>query len=124
MVDTTGSHLDFINKMIACAPLSGEYYDVDKVVVFNMLVSFTMGQLSGDWIKTTLRYSDGRRSIKALQTHFVGEGNAFRTLANANRLKKTLYYKNERVITFEMFLTNLQKMFNICDKENEGVLED
>ena len=124
VADTTGLHPDFINKTIACAPLTGEYYDADKVVVFNMLVSFTTGQPSGDWIKTTLRHSDGRRSMKALQTHFAGEGNASRTLADADRLKETLHYKNERAMTFETFLTNLQKMFNIYDKENEVVPED
>ena len=54
--DVTGTHTDFINKSIACAPLSGEYFDADKVAVFIMIVSFTTGQPSGDWIKTTLRY--------------------------------------------------------------------
>ena len=122
--DVTGTHPDFINKKIACAPLSGEYFDADKIAVFNMLVSFTTGQPSGDWIKTTLRYSNGRRSMKALRTHFAGEGNASRTLADADRLKETLHYKNERAMTFETFLTNLQKMFNIYDKEEEEVPED
>ena len=122
--DVTGTHPDFINKSIACAPLSGEYFDADKVAVFNMIVSFTTGQPSGDWIKSTLRYSNGRRSMIALRTHFAGKGNASRTLADADRLKETLHYKNERAMTFEMFLTNLQKMFNIYDKEDEEVPED
>ena len=120
----TGTHPDFINKSIACAPLSGEYFDADKVAVFNMIVSFTTGQPAGDWIKSTLRYSNGRRSMIALRTHFAGEGNASRTLADADRLKETLHYKNERAMTFEKFLTNMQKMFNIYDKESEKVPED
>ena len=40
-----------------------------------MIVSFTVGQPSGDWIKDTLKYSDGRKSMNALRTHFAGEGN-------------------------------------------------
>ena len=64
--DTTGTHTDFISRTIACAPLSGDYYESDRLAVFNLIVSFTTGQPSGDWIKTTLNYSDGRRSMKAL----------------------------------------------------------
>ena len=124
IADTTELYQDFINKTIACAPLSCEYYDTNKVVVFNIVVLFTTGQLSDNWIKTILRYSDRRRSIQALQTYFTGERNTSRTLANADRLKDTLYYKNERAMTFETFLKNLQKMFNIYNKENEGVPED
>ena len=60
----------------------------------------------------------------ALRTHFAGEGNASRTLADADRLKETLHYKNERAMTFETFLTNMQKMFNIYDKQSEKVPED
>ena len=78
-----------------------------------MIVSFTVGQPSGDWIKDTLKYSDGRKSMNALRTHFAGEGNASRTIADADRLKESLHYKNERSMTFESFLTHLQRMFNI-----------
>jgi hypothetical protein len=49
--DNNGDHPDFVNKTIACAPLNSEYYDADKLAVFNMVVSFTTGQPSGDWIK-------------------------------------------------------------------------
>ena len=45
----------------------------NKVVIFNF---------------TTL-YSDGPRSIKALRDHFAGEGNATRTMAEAERLHES-----------------------------------
>jgi hypothetical protein len=122
--DTTTAHPDFVSKTIACAPLQGEYYDADKLAVFNMLVSFTTGQASGDWIKSTTRYTDGRRSMAALRAHFAGEGNATRNVAEADRLKETLHYKSERGMPFETFLTQMQKMFNIYEKEGEEILED
>ena len=122
--DTTTAHPDFVSKTIACAPLQGEYYDADKLAVFNMLVSFTTGQASGDWIKTTTRYTDGRRSMAALRAHFAGEGNATRNVAEADRLKDTLHYKSERAMSFETFLTQMQKMFNIYENEEEEILED
>ena len=115
---------DFLTRTAAQCSLSGEYYNADKLTVFNLLVSFTTGQPSGDWIKSTLKYSDGRRSMKALRNHFSGEGNATRTIAEAERLRETLHYKSERAMAFETFLTQMQKMFNIYEKENEPMTED
>ena len=115
---------DFISQTISCAPLDGEYFEADKRTVFNMIVSFTTGKPSADWIKTTLRYSNGRRSMAALRAHFAGEGNASRNKADADRLKESLHYKNERSMSFEVFLTNCQKMFNIYETEGEPMADD
>ena len=121
---TNGNHPDFVAETIACAPLSGEYYQADSTSVFNMIVSFTTGQPSGDWIKSTLKHSDGRRSMEALRKHFAGEGNATRNLAEAERLHESIHYKNERAMTFEVFLTQCQKMFNIYEKEGEEMADE
>ena len=117
-------YTNFVTQTIYCAPLEGEYYTADRMAVFNMIVSFTTGQPSGDWIKGTLRYSDGRRSMKALRNHFSGEGNASRRIAEADRLKDSLHYKNERAMNFETFLTQCQKMYNIYEKQDEPMAED
>jgi len=39
----TITYPDFVAQTIACAPLSGEFYDADKITVSNMIVSFTTG---------------------------------------------------------------------------------
>lgn len=122
--DTATEHSDFIKQTIACAPLSGEYYNADRLSVFNMITSFTTGQPSGDWVKDTNRYADGRRSMNALRSHFAGEGNASRNLGVAERLHESLHYRNERAMTFESFLTNCQKMFNIYKHEDEPLTEE
>jgi len=96
----------------------------DRITVFNMLVSFTTGQPSHDWIKSTLRFSDGRKSIKALRDHFEGEGNASRNKNGADRLKDSLHYKSERSMTFENFLSQCQKMYSIYGKEGEPMPDD
>ena len=62
--------------------------------------------------------------MKALRNHFAGEGNAFRNMAEADRLKENLLYKNERAMTFEAFLTNCQKMYNVYEKEGEAMAEE
>lgn len=122
--DTDAVHPDFVNKTIACAPLAGEYYSADRLAVFNFIVSFTTGQPSGDWIKNTLKFADGRRSMQALRDHFSGEGNATRNVAEADRLKESLHYKSERAMSFETFLTQCQKMYNIYDKEGEPMTDE
>ena len=122
--DTETVHTDFIRKTTACAPLNGEYYEADRLTVFNFIVSFTTGQPSGDWVKNTERYQNGRRSMKALRDHFLGEGNATRSLADAERLRESLHYKNERSMPFETFLTQCQRMFNIFKQEKEEMSED
>ena len=120
----TSTNTDFISRTITRAPLSGEYYDADKLTVFNFIVSFTTGQPSGDWVKSTIRQSNGRISMKALRDHFLGEGNATRSLTTAESLRASLHYKNERSITFETFLTQCQRMFNIFAQEKEPMSED
>ena len=122
--DTTTVHTEFINKTVACAPLNGEYYDADKLTVFNFIVSFTTGQPSGDWVKDSIKHSNGRRSMKALRDHFLGEGNATRSLASAEELRASLHYKNERSMAFETFLTQCQRMFNIFKQEKEEMSEE
>jgi len=57
--------------------------------------------------------------MNALRSHFAGEGNASITVADADRLKEFLYYKNERSMAFESLLTQLQTMFNIYKDQGE-----
>ena len=122
--DYTNEYGDFISKTISCAPLSGEFYFADRLTVFNMILSFTTGQSSHAWIKHTLTASDGRKSMKALRDHFTGEGNASRRISEADHLKGQLHYTNERAMTFEEYLTNCQKMYNIYATENEPMGDD
>ena len=122
--DHDGDHPNFINEKIACAPLGGEYYRADSLAVHNLIISYTTGQPSGDWIKDVIRHSNCRRSMKALRDHFGGEGNASRNKAIADRLKESLQYKSERAMPFENFLTQIKKMFNIYEKEDEPMAED
>ena len=47
---------DFTDKCVACAPLSGAAFDADKRKVHQMLVSFTQGELSEDWLMSMHSY--------------------------------------------------------------------
>ena len=54
-------YASFVYKTVYCAPLSGLYYNVNKQTVHQLLLSFTTGQPSEDWIKRFSRYKNGRR---------------------------------------------------------------
>ena len=62
--------------------------------------------------------------MAALSDHFSCEGNATRRIAEADRLKDTLHYKNERPLPFETFLTKCQKMYNIYAQHGKNITED
>ena len=61
--------------------------------------------------------------MRALRAHFAGAGNDTQNIADANRLKDSLFYKGERAMAFETFLTQMQKIFNIYEKEGEAINE-
>ena len=114
-----GAFSDFIEQTIMQAPLAGTAYYADRVTVQHALVSFTTGQLSETWIKSLARFRDGRRSMKALQAHFSGEGNTSRRIERAEQLKTSIHYKNEGSLKFEVFLTRCQEMFGIYEQHEE-----
>ena len=118
------NNTNFMTQCTMAAPLTGEFFIANTQIVFHMIVNATTGCASADWIKSTLRYSDGRRSWKKLVEHFAGEGSASKALAEAEHLFETLHYKNERAMSFENFLTKCQKMFNIFEKQGEPMGND
>ena len=55
-------------------------------------------------------------SMKELRNHFTGEGNATRSIDEAERLRDLLHYNNERSTDFELFLTKCQEMYSIFEE--------
>ena len=88
------------------------------------MVSFTQGELSEDWLKPFKRLKNGRIDFIELRRHFQGEGNASRRIAIAERMEQTLHYRNERAMAFEVFLSKVQRMYNIFSQQNEPRTED
>ena len=59
---------------------------------------------------------NGQEDFDSLRRHYIGEVNISRHVTTAARLQETLHYKSECVLSFNMFLDRMQKMFNIfCD---------
>jgi len=114
----------FVEETVAKAPLIGTYFEADRDTVHQAIVSFTAGHNSENWIKKVARFRNGSRTIQALRDHFSGEGNVTRRIAEAERIRDTLQYKNERNLTFETYLTKCEKMYNIFENHGEKMEED
>lgn len=122
--DPNATFTSFVEETVAKAPLRGTYFEADRDTVHQAIVSFTAGQNSENWIKKVTRFRDGRRSMQALKDHFSGEGNVTRRIAEAERIRDTLQYKNERNLTFETYITKCEKMYNIFENHGETMEED
>ena len=114
----------FVEDTVATASLTCTYFEADRDTVHQLIVSFTAGENSENWVKKVKRYRDGRRTMQALRDHFSGEGNVTRRIAEAERLRDTLVYKNERNLTFETYITKCEKMYNIFENHGEKMEED
>lgn len=114
---------DFTREMVAGASLTGTHFKADARKVHQLLKNFLVAETAEQWIKDISKYSDGRRDMKALRSHYSGEGNASRRIAIAERMRESLHYKNERLLSFSLFLDKMQRMFNIFKDEGEELTE-
>ena len=116
-----GPFVDFVDRTIVQAPLTGTAAAADKSTVHQLILSFTTGESSETWVKPVLRFKYGRKSMEALRNHFTGEGNSSRRIPRVKKLKENLFYKTEATMPFETFLTRCQEMFNIFEKHDEAL---
>lgn len=122
---TSGESYDsFTEQAIACAPLRGPRFEADARKVHQLILSCVEGESSEAWIKPIKRYLNGRRDWIALKKHYEGAGNTTRRIAEADRLRDTLFYKSERALPFATFLDRLQRWFTISEHEEEKLSEN
>lgn len=111
-------------RVIARAPLSGDFFDADKQRVHHIVKSYTQGQSAEEWIRGLAHQKNGRADCASLKRHFQGEGNSSRRIAEAESLRDSLFYKSERGLAFHTFLDKLQLMFTIYRDEAEELSEE
>ena len=111
---------DFEQLPINCAPLFGIVYKTNVRKVHQLIHAFVKGETTEPWIEPKEKRRDGRVNFKALQAHYGGEGNKAVRIKEAEVPRKTLHYKNERAVSFEKFLTDMQSMFAGFEDNNES----
>ena len=109
--------------MIAHAPHTGQYYEVDSCHVYTLLTGFLQGELMETWIHLIVHYQDGHCDMLALRNHYASKGNSTHHISNTKHIQATLHYKSEHALPFSKFLDSLQKMFTIFHKEGEPLTE-
>jgi len=80
-------HNTFVQKCIACAPLTGPHFEADARKVHQLATSFTQGETSKQWIKMHVKKQNGRVDLKALCAHYQGAGNTTRRIAEAAKFR-------------------------------------
>ena len=110
---------DFERLSIKCAPLEGIMYKTDARKVHQLIHGFVQGETAETWIKPKEKKQDGRLDFKALKAHYGGEGNKSVRIKEAEVLRNSLQYKNERSMSFDKFLTSMQKMFTGFEDNEE-----
>ena len=115
---------DFMEEIIACAPLNGPKFRADARKVHQLLKNFLMAESAEQWIQPLAPRGNGRDDILELRRHYKGEGNQSRRIASADKYRETLHYKSEHAMPWETFLDQMQKMFNIYKEEGEEMTEN
>ena len=84
---------DFMDEMVAYAPLSGQTYESDRRLVHQYLMSFITGTPSEDYVKKTYVkgrcHNNGRMSFQALCQEYEGCGEMNQCLSEAAMIEKT-----------------------------------
>jgi hypothetical protein len=96
--DEDEEDFDFEQLSIKCAPLIGVFYKTDARKVHQLIHGFVQGEIAETWIKPKEKRQNGRLDFKALQAHYGGEGNKSVRIKEAEVLRNSLHYKNERAM--------------------------
>jgi hypothetical protein len=115
---------DFEQLSVEAAALTGMVFQADSRKVHQLINGFVQGEAAETWIKTVAKKRNGRADFIALRDHYGGAGNKTVRIKEAEVLRKTLTYKNERAMSFEKFVTNMNLMFVAYAENGEELTED
>ena len=66
-----------------------------------------------------MKKTNGHIDMSALRSQYQGEGNTTRRIAEAERLRDSIYYRNERGLPFTSYLSQMQHMFTLFEDNKE-----
>ena len=119
MFDETVPYDDAVIEAIA---LEGENYRIDAQTVHQIILSNVSEDSDAyTYIKTLLRYRNGRRDILALRQRYSNAATKQAIINAAKGSLDTLRYKNERSFPFEKFSARLQKAYDELSENGRPV---
>jgi hypothetical protein len=113
------SYANFTQECIEKCKLNGQEFAEDYKYVHNIIQSLIVGEDAEQWVRDHKKSKNGRTDFLTLVAHFTGEGNNTRRIGDAERLEKTLHYKDERAMGYQTFLAKTKHMFNIFEEVGE-----
>lgn len=119
---------NFLDDYIAMAPLHGEAYDMDTVLVHTYLQNFILGNDNAEAkIRSLTNPEDGREAFKRLCEHYEGVGIHAIDIREAEEVLENLYYTGEKqpYMWWAEFEKRLTRAFNAYNKhERREVFSD
>jgi hypothetical protein len=110
---------NFTQECIEKCKLTGQELAEGSKYVHNIIQSLIVGEDEEQWVKEHKRLKNGRTDFLTIVAHFTGEENNTRRIGDAERLQKTLHYKDERAMAFQTFLAKTKHMTNIFEEVGE-----
>ena len=105
--------IPFDESVIQAASLEGDEFRLDARTVHQLILTNVVEDSDAyTYIKTLLRYRNGRRDILALRMRYENDATKQAIINAAKVTLDTLRYKNERSFTFEKFSSKLQKAYD------------
>ena len=67
-----------------------------------------------------MKKTNGRIDMSAMRAQYQGEGNTTICIAEAERLRDSLHYRNKRGLPFASYLSKMQQMFTLFEDNKES----
>ena len=117
-------HPDWETKVIAAAPLSGSVFKIDTATVHNLILN-NIGAESDAyiWIKPHLNQRNGRLDLAGLKAQYGGNDTNEIIGNTAKQVFAKLYYKEERIMAYEVFTTKFTNSVNDMERASRGMTE-
>jgi len=99
--------------------LNGIAYEQDNEAVFSMIQLAVVHTPAETWIYDYVPGRDGRGAMRALCNHYEGEAELDVRATKAQQVLNTLTYTNEKVMSFEVMITKLDKAYNALKRQGQ-----
>ena len=99
------------------APLKGATLDNDNIEVYCIINHLAFEQNANNWIERGSKTRrNGRQSMLDLCQHNDGGDEKHKRLQTSRAEMRFLTYKNEHIMTFQLYSSKLKKCFDVIEK--------
>jgi len=106
---------------IYAADLQGPQFSNDSKEVYNLIKELVQSTDGDSWLP--VRCSCGRAAMQALRAHYDGPDQAKARIDVARAKLESLFYKNEYMLSFESYSTQMKKHYDVLEKYHQPEYE-